>query len=147
MLAKIKLIVSGVEATASINTESRIGGLVFNRLPIKSKFNTWGDELYFPVKLKGMEITQPSLTVAKGDLAYSAIWRSFCLFYGKTPISNDIDIIPNGPVEVFGKLDDDPSLFKRILSGTLKNKRRRICNRIRLLHWLIEDIRMEKVAD
>jgi hypothetical protein len=44
----IKIVVGGIEADATFN-DTKTAQMVFDTLPITSKANLWGDEIYFYV--------------------------------------------------------------------------------------------------
>lgn len=142
-MSNVKLILKNLEIKASVNTNSKIGRAVLNVLPIISKISTWGDELYFSLPLNE-KLDNPVRVANQGDMAYSESWNAFCVFYGKTPLSSEDKIIPNGPVEVIGKVDEDPAIFKRLLSGYFREKRRRMFNRVPILNRLVETIKLER---
>lgn len=124
--------------------ESTIGSKIYHDLPITSKINTWGDELYFPINLN-VPLSRPVEVVSVGDIAYSQKWKAFCIFYGKTPMSNQDKIIPNGPVEIIGRLDEDTLTIKRLLFGFFKEKKRRIFNRVPGLLKFAESITIDQL--
>ena len=97
-MTKIIITLKGFKIMASINTDSSKGKAIISCLPIISKINTWGDELYFPFNLN-TQIESPVNAVNLGDIAYSYYWKALCIFYGKTPYSGTYEIIPNGPVK------------------------------------------------
>ncbi len=86
-------------------------------LPIKSIINRWGDEIYFetPVKLALDENSKE--TVEEGDVAFWIPGKAICIFFGKTPISDD-KIRPASAVNVFGKIKEGLQLLKEIKAGT-----------------------------
>jgi len=53
-----------------------------------------------------------------GDLGYWPPGSAFCIFFGRTPSSQGEEIRPASPVNVFGKLAGDPTIFKKVRSGT-----------------------------
>ena len=142
-MARILVILKGKVVEAILSDVSPIGKAVCQMLPITSKINTWGDELYFPLKLNKM-LNAPVEVVNVGDIAYSETWEALCIFYGRTPLSNNLEIVPNGPVEVIGRLEEDPSILKNQLSGCLREKRRRVFNRIHVLRKYVETIKIER---
>lgn len=143
-MAKIKITIKDKVIQASLNNESNIGKAIYNMLPITSKINTWGDELYFPIGLN-KDLSYPVMVVNPGDIAYSKTWDAFCVFYGKTPISNKNEIIPNGHVDVIGRLDEDPIILKNLLSGYFRGKWRRVSNRIFFFKRFTETITLESI--
>ena len=115
MKRKIKITAGEVEALAQLN-DSEIAGLIWETLPISTSANTWGDEIYFPIPVTA-KLENPVEVVGKGDLGYWPEGKSFCIFFGPTPISSGDEIKPASSVEIVGKLSGNPEEFKKIGSG------------------------------
>lgn len=119
MAEKIKIFfesISEVEIEL-IDKNPKTKEAILKALPIESRANTWGDEIYFstPVKL-GEENSQE--VVEKGDVAYWPPGQSICLFFGPTPASRSPDEIrPASPVNVFGKILGDLNRLKKVRDG------------------------------
>jgi uncharacterized protein len=112
----IKITAGAVSATALLN-DSHTAQAIWEALPIEATGSTWGDEIYFsiPVHLgeeNGQEV------VALGDLGYWPPGNAFCIFFGPTPMSRGEEIRPASAVNVLGKLEGDPTVFKAVPSGT-----------------------------
>jgi len=112
----IRITAGAVTATAQLN-DSHTAQEIWKALPIEGTGNTWGDEIYFgiPVHLgeeNGQEV------VELGDLGYWPPGHAFCIFFGPTPMSRGQEIRPASPVNVFGKIEGDPTVFKAVPSGT-----------------------------
>lgn len=89
---------------------------IWEVLPIEARANTWGDEIYFGIPVKqGAE--NPREVVGLGDLAYWPPGNAFCIFFGKTPMSRGDEIRPASAVNVFGTVEGDPEVFKKVRSG------------------------------
>ncbi len=117
MERKIKIIAGNVITEASlINTST--ADAIWNVLPLESKCNLWGDEIYFTVPLSHKLEKEACEIVEKGDLAYWPQGPAFCIFFGPTPISKGDEIRPASAVNVFGKVIGDPTIFKHIISDT-----------------------------
>lgn len=116
MAKRVKITAGDVTAFGELN-DSNTAQKIWDALPIEARGNTWGDEIYFgiPVQL-GEE--NPQAVVDMGDLAYWPPGNAFCIFYGRTPASQGDDIRPASPVNVFGKVEGDPKVFKKVRSGT-----------------------------
>jgi len=112
---KILIKTKEVEMEAELN-ETKTAKLIWENLPIESKINTWGEEIYFaiPVKLPAENAVN---TVSIGDIAYWPEGHCFCIFFGKTPISTDKEIRPASAVNLIGKLLADPKEFKKVKPG------------------------------
>ncbi len=89
---------------------------VWEALPIEARANTWGDEIYFGIPVK-VDPENPREVVGLGDLAYWPPGNAFCIFFGRTPASRGDEIRPASAVNVFGKVEGDPKVFKKVRSG------------------------------
>ena len=115
MSRRIKIIAGDVEAYAQLN-ETELAQTIWDALPFEASASTWGDEIYFEIPVKvGNEV--PQETVELGDLGYWPPGSAMCIFFGPTPMSQGDEIRPASPVNVFGKLEGDPTVFKAVLAG------------------------------
>jgi len=115
---RLKIISKAVgEAYAELTNENPLTvDAIWSKLPIEGKANTWGDEIYFPIPVKvGAE--NQSEVVQMGDLAYWPPGEALCIFFGPTPASWDSEIRPASPVNVIGRIVDNPRLFKLVGPG------------------------------
>ncbi len=112
----IRIRIGGAVAKAELN-DTETANRIYAALPIHSFANRWGDEVYFPI---GVECPpeDPKELVNFGDLGYWVPGKAFCIFFGPTPISRSPDEIrPASPVNVFGRIVDDPTVFKSVQDG------------------------------
>lgn len=86
---------------------------ICNALPIRAKVATWGEEIYFPAKLKAKKENAQQI-VEKVDIGYWPPGDSLCIFFGPTPASTGKEIRPASPVNVVGKVLGDPAAFKNV---------------------------------
>jgi len=115
MPRKITIRVENIKAAAELN-DSETAQEIWEALPIKSKVNTWGDEIYFSIPIKiGLE--NAKAVVSAGDLGYWPSGTAFCIFFGPTPMSRGEEIRPASPVNVFGKIVGCSKIFKKVSSG------------------------------
>ena len=61
---------------------------------------------------------KPREMVNLGDLGYWPPGSAFCIFFGPTPTSRGNEIRPASPVNVFGKIVGDATVFKKVRAGT-----------------------------
>jgi hypothetical protein len=113
---RIRIKAGVVEALAELN-DSDTAQAIWDILPIKSRANTWGDEIYFDIQLsiaqeKGQEL------VEVGDLGYWPSGKSFCIFFGPTPASEGDKPRAASSVTVFGQIVGDATIFKQVHAGT-----------------------------
>ncbi len=112
---KIKIAAGDVSAEATLN-ESKTAQAIADNLPIEATAQTWGDEIYFSIGIT-IEPEDPQATVDLGDLGYWPPGTAFCIFFGPTPMSSGDEIRPASPVNVLGKIDGDPTVFKSVRAG------------------------------
>lgn len=105
-----------MEAEAILNG-GKTARAIWEALPLSAKAETWGDEIYFsiPLRLKAEELRD---VVELGALGYWPPGQAFCIFFGPTPASRGAEIRPASPVTVFGRVEGDPQVFKKVSSGT-----------------------------
>ena len=107
-MPKLRIIAkdANVTMTATLNN-SKTAKELLKVLPVKSKAQTWGEEIYFETPVK-MPEDNPHSTVPYGAIAYWPPGHAFCIFFGQTPYS---------PVNVLGQVEGDAKLFARVRSG------------------------------
>ena len=105
-----------VSATATLGT-GRTADAIWNALPLEARASTWGDEVYFSIPVE-CEPESPKEVVEMGDLGYWPPGTAFCIFFGPTPASHGREIRPASPVNVFGRVSGDATVFKAVRSGT-----------------------------
>jgi hypothetical protein len=105
------------DVQAMLNDEnSETARAIWDALPIEARANVWGDEIYFSIPVKiGLE--NPKEVVELGDLGYWPPGSAFCIFFGKTPASRGDEIRPASPVNVFGRIIGDSTVFKAVSTG------------------------------
>ena len=106
-----------VSATAVLH-QTPTADAIWSALPIEGRANTWGDEIYFSIPVKADLEKSAKDVVEAGDLGYWPTGAAFCIFFGPTPASRGEEIRPASAVNVVGKVQGDPKLFKQVSSGT-----------------------------
>jgi len=114
-MRRILIRTGGVEALAELD-ETQTAGAVWNALPLTAEGNTWGDEIYFTIPVRLQEENAQAV-VKLGDLGYWPVGHAFCIFFGPTPASRGKEIRPASPVNVFGHVVGDPTVFKQVRDG------------------------------
>ena len=111
---RIRITVGEVALEADLNdtaTAAKIG----EALPIRTSFNTWGDEIYFSIPVDSELDDSAQEVVEIGDLGYWPPGKAFCIFFGLTPVSKPGRIMPASAVNVIGKVVGDATLFKQAM--------------------------------
>jgi len=86
-------------------------------LPLEGSVNVWGDEIYFSIPLTLDQEPDAGQDVEIGDLGYWPAGPAFCVFFGPTPVSTGEQPRAYSPVNVFGRVLDDPKQFKTVSNG------------------------------
>ena len=111
---RIRITVGEVALEAELNdtaTAAKIG----TALPIRTSFNTWGDEIYFSIPVDAELDDSAQEVVEIGDLGYWPPGSAFCIFFGLTPVSEPGRIMPASAVNVIGRVAGDATLFKQAM--------------------------------
>ena len=111
---RIRITVGEVALEAELNdtaTAAKIGAA----LPIRTSFNTWGDEIYFSIPVDAELDDSAREVVEIGDLGYWPPGSAFCIFFGLTPVSEPGRIMPASAVNVIGRVAGDAMLFKQAM--------------------------------
>jgi hypothetical protein len=116
MARKIRITAGDVSVDAELN-DSSTADLIRDALPIEGSGSKWGDEIYFAIPVQTGEADDAQAVVEMGDLGYWPTGKAFCIFYGPTPMSSGDEIRPASPVNVFGKIIGDPTVFKGAPAG------------------------------
>lgn len=114
-MRRIRITAGEVTATAILN-ESRTAEAIWEALPITARANTWGDEIYFGIPVHLQEEDAQEI-VSMGDLGYWPPGHAMCIFFGRTPMSRGNEIRPASPVNVWGKVEGDAAVFKKVADG------------------------------
>jgi hypothetical protein len=112
---RIRITSGKVSAIAELNI-SKTADAIWKALPMRAPANTWGDEVYFSVPVKG-SLDNAQETVNVGDLGYWPPGNAFCIFFGPTPISKGGEIRPASAVIVFGRIVGDARVFEAVPDG------------------------------
>ena len=117
MNKRIKIITSKFTVTAKLTEKNPMTvKAIWDSLPVVGKTNRWGEEIYFRIPVEVAEENSREI-VDLGDIGYWPPGNAFCIFFGKTPISIGKEIRPASPVNVFGKIEQDPKVFNDVRGG------------------------------
>ena len=84
-------------------------------LPLRTSFNTWGDEIYFAIPVSADLDDSAQEVVEIGDLGYWPPGKAWCIFFGQTPVSQPGKIMPASAVNVIGKVLGEATQFKTVM--------------------------------
>ena len=118
MMQKIKFNLKGITLYGFLES-SVFSQKIISNLPIKSKIQFWGDEIYFPIPVYENSFEKLVEIVNKGDIAYWPPGNAFCIFWGPTPMSTSNEIRPASPVKLIGSMESDPKIFSQFNNGEI----------------------------
>jgi len=113
---RIRILISDLKVEAELN-ESKTAQWVGETLPIESKTNLWGEEIYFTIPVKAGLEEGAREVVSAGELGYWPTGHAFCIFFGPTPVSRGDEIRAASAVNVIGKVLGDPKVFRKVKDG------------------------------
>lgn len=96
--------------------DSETAKAIREALPIESKAQRWGDEIYFETPVK-LPIEKGTEELSVGDIAYWPKGACLCLFFGKTPASTTDRPKPASAVNLVGRFDAPPGFLRKVRSG------------------------------
>ena len=97
------------------NTET--SRLIANSIPINSKIQIWGEEVFFNTNLQ-IKLEDDAKEVMKlGELAFWTEGSAIAIGYGKTPVSIDQEIRLIGPCNIWADGNFKKSDFDNIKTG------------------------------
>jgi hypothetical protein len=108
----IKITIDDIELDTSFN-DTKTAETIWKALPLSATINTWGNEIYFPIPIS-IDPERGQDVVDIGDLGYWPTGNAFCIFYGRTPMSQGEEIRPASTVTVFGKIAGDATILKKV---------------------------------
>ena len=116
-MKKIILETAGFQIEAELN-DSYTAQVIYDAIPFSSSVNRWGEEIYFTIPVHVEQEPDAKEDVEIGDLGFWPVGDAFCIFFGRTPVSKTEKPRAYSPVNIFGRITGDPSLLKKIQSGT-----------------------------
>ena len=115
-----KILISAGEITATaVLKENPTADAVWKALPLEARANTWGDEIYFDIPVQIKAADDASDVVNMGALGYWPLGKAFCIFFGLTPASRNNEIRAASAVNVFGSVEGDATIFKKVPHGAI----------------------------
>ncbi len=113
-MKKIKIVFEKNFLVCAELNDTKIAEEIYNNLPIESSTNLWGEEIYFKIPVKAKN-ELPTLDVNIGDIGYWPDGTSFCIFFGKTPLSkSENKPVPYSEITVIGKIIFDDEIIKKL---------------------------------
>ena len=87
---------------------------IWMQLPLESRVNTWGEEIYFEIPVDMPQEPDAQEILSVGDLGYWPVGQAICIFFGPTPVSTDERPRAYSPVNSQGRILSDCEGLKSI---------------------------------
>ena len=115
---RIVITAGAVEVTAELS-DTPTADAVWEALPFEAAASTWGPTRSTSgcsgQRRRGTRLRRGSPEM--GAVAYWPPGSALCLFFGRTPASRGNEIRAASAVNVFGSINGDPTVLKRVPDG------------------------------
>ena len=90
---------------------------LIHTLPLESSANSWGDEIYFSVRLSANLEQNAQQVVDPGTVCFWTEGNALAIPFGPTPISEGNECRLVTACNVLGKVEGDPKTLSSVISG------------------------------
>lgn len=115
-MREIKLTVGKVTIRARL-ADTPTADRIWAALPIASRAQTWGEEVYFAVPLSCEREAGARDVVQAGEIAFWPDGDAIALGFGRTPISRGDEIRLASPCNIWAQAMDDVRALKSARAG------------------------------
>jgi uncharacterized protein len=115
-MKEILITAGDMQIKAQLN-DSPTAQEILKMLPITSRVQLWGEEIYFPIPLEASLEPDAQQDVEVGSLGYWPVDQAFCIFFGPTPASPGTKPRAYSPVNIVGKIIQDTAPLKNVPEG------------------------------
>lgn len=117
MARRLRIRAGDVEVTADLR-DTPTADTLWMLLPVSGRATRWGDEFYFRVEAMMADLEDDARDVLEaGEIGFWVQGQSIAIFFGPTPASREDEPRAVTPVNVLGKVRDDPRAFDRLADG------------------------------
>ena len=116
MQKKCKICIKNYEIIVNLN-DTETAEKIWDSLPINSKVNVWGEEIYFYVSVSADLANDAKEVINLGEIVYWSAGKAIAIGFGKTPISQGNEIRLADKCNVWGKTNFDLKKLVNINSG------------------------------
>jgi hypothetical protein len=115
-MERILIETGDIRLSAELN-ESETAKAIYDLLPLTGSAIIWGEEIYFSIPLHLEQSRDARMEVRVGELGFWPAGDAFCIFFGPTPVSQNDQPMAYSPVNVFGSIQGDPGVLRKVVSG------------------------------
>ncbi len=115
-MSNIQLRIGDITLTAELFA-TPTAEAIRDALPISSRTQTWGDEVYFSVPVEAALESDARDVVDAGELAFWVEGHSIAIGFGPTPLSRGNEIRLAARTNIWGRAVDDVRQLKQVRAG------------------------------
>ena len=113
---KVRITVGEVELEGEL-FDTPTARKVYESLPLASRANRWGDEVYFSVPVEAELEEDAKEEQEVGNICFWCAGRAIAIFFGPTPASIAGEPRAIEPVNLIGKVIGDARALKKVKDG------------------------------
>jgi hypothetical protein len=111
------LINAGPISLTAILSQNKTADAIVQALPIEGHAKRWGDEIYFSIPVQLDEAEDARQVMEVGELGYWPVGTAFCIFFGRTPVSQGEEPRAYSNVNPFGMIEGDATTLQNVKDG------------------------------
>ncbi|WP_455196918.1 cyclophilin-like fold protein [Kaarinaea lacus] len=115
-MRKIKITSGPVELVAML-LDTPTASAIYDKLPIESRAQTWGEEVYFEVPVQTARETNAKDVVEAGEIAFWVEGSCVAIGFGRTPISLGNEIRLAAKTNIWAITRDDVKKLATVRPG------------------------------
>ena len=115
-MRKIKITSGPVELVAML-LDTPTASAIYDKLPIESRAQTWGEEVYFEVPVQTARETNAKDVVEAGEIAFWVEGSCVAIGFGRTPISLGNEIRLAAKTNIWAITRDDVTKLATVRPG------------------------------
>lgn len=115
-MKQIKITSGNTELVATL-LDTPTAAAIYDQLPIESRAQTWGEEVYFEVPVQAAREANAKDVVEPGELAFWVEGNCVAIGFGRTPISQGNEIRLAAKTNIWAKTEDDVKKLSAVRPG------------------------------
>lgn len=115
-MKKIKITSGATELVATL-LDTPTAAAIYDKLPVESRAQTWGEEVYFEVPVQASREANAKDVVEPGEVAFWVEGNCVAIGFGRTPISLGEEIRLAAKTNIWAVTEDDVRKLAAVRPG------------------------------